>query len=77
MCPEKNRKKNACRRIASGSIRTITQAAPSARNNMPFDQDTEESIKLRFLVEVMLGFTLILSVHAWLLFILYLLYSTQ
>ena len=77
MCPVRNKKKNACRRIVSNPIRTTTQSTSSVRNNTPLDQDTEELIKLRFLIEVMLGFILVLSAHAWIFFILYLLYSAQ
>ena len=63
--------------MVSNPIRTTNHASPSARNNTLLDQDTEESIKFRFFVEIMLGFILVLSVHAWLFFILYLLYSRQ
>ena len=77
MCPTKDRKKNACRRIITNPARVTTQATPLARSDTPLDQDTDESVKLRFLVEVMFGFMIILSIHAWLFFILYLLYSTQ
>ena len=77
MCPGKNKKMNACRRIISNPIRTTTQATSLVRDDTSLDQDTEELIKLRFLAEIMLGFVLVLSIHAWLFFILYLLYSAQ
>ena len=77
MCPGKNKRMNACRRIISNPIRTTTQATSLVRDDTSLDQDTEESIKLRFLAEIMLGFVLVLSIHAWLFLILYLLYSAQ
>ena len=77
MCPGKNKRMNACRRIISNPIRNTTQATSLVRDDTSLDQDTEESIKLRFLAEIMLGFVLVLSIHAWLFLILYLLYSAQ
>lgn len=80
MCRGRDRKKPACsalHRINFQTRRTITQARLPTRNNPILDQQEERSLKLRFFIEVMFGCCIVLAVHAWLLFIVYLFYAIQ